>query len=349
MNNSKKFEVFELYSVNGVHSTFLNGLARNIHPYISRFVADRHAIDSDPEASYQVCHLKVPRNRVQRELFFAFTALSKVVNRRMPLLITGASVVTHLVLAAFLSPDRAAVVIHSEFARGARLASFGDWLCRLSINLYRRRNIRLIVLSKTAATAIVDAGLFPRQRLHVITHPLLSPELPARTGRIERAALIGLIRKQKLAHAEIELPKIVQKYKFSLAIFGKVHGFDVEKLEELFEIRQLMPGRYTDEEEKAFIQNCAIGALLFLPGREYRYTTSGVVCDATRLGCYVVGPESCDLAIELIGGLYNPPGVRLDFPSHHRLLSMVARRAQRNRGEIAELVAQLGIDTVASK
>jgi hypothetical protein len=334
---AKTISIYEFYSSQGVHYSFLTALLRNLGSRVDSVLSDRQAYKKPAGTDFQAKYIHPPNHWLARELYFAAVTLLQVPNRRKPAIVTGASALSHLVIGLFFSPRRLLIVMHSEFTRAEKLSSIGDVIRKIGVVLYRARGFHLCVLSKVVCEGVIETGLYDRAHLHVITHPLLPQETAPREGRVRTGAVIGLIRKQKLENFEKEIPKLAHSYQLQIGVLGKVMGVSREELQAIFDFSELRTDRYSDDDEKRFIEIHKVGALIFLPGDQYRFTASGLVCDATRLGCVVIGPEDCAMAKELIGSLYNPENRELTFPSSKDIENAVNERAETNRLEVDDI------------
>ncbi len=337
-NGSGCLEVLELYSTRGVHSAFLNGLVRNLLPLITRITADREALDWTIAHDVEKRQLHAPGRSIMRELYCSTAALRVLFPSRSFVLVTGAGPLVHLLISLVAPLKNLAIVVHSEFARASKGKSPSDRIIALALSIYARRRARLVVLSESTRAGIVESGLYPSECLKVLTHPLLPPDHPVGERSFEAAALHGLIRTQKLGAASRVLFRIRTAYGLRPVLFGQLDGVDPKLLESMFDHVELRGRRYAETERDEYFKEHGVGALLFLPGHEYRFTTSGAVCDATRLGCYVLGPSDSRQARELVGRLYNPDPASLNRISSARLNEMVHARALANLEQIKEIM-----------
>lgn len=339
---SRDIEVLELYSTQGVHSNFLTALVTNLYDKISLVFADRNAISLARIDKSKIRLLSAPSHHVLRDLYLGVIGVWRLWRADKPILVTGAGPLVHLLLALFGRLRHAAIVVHSEFSRAYRAKYIGDRLIKFSFRLYRIRRTILVVLSDSTRKEVVRRGIYPEEYLLLLTHPLLAcAESIVRSPVVRCAALIGLIREQKYNRAADLIPKLKRDYNVTIVAFGKAKGVTYADLSELFEHVQLHNQRYSEEELRSFLVHHQIGALVFLGGDEYALTTSGVVCDATRLGCFVLGPEDFCQGYELIGDLYSPKYRCLVTPTSSSIQAIVDERARKNRAELDALTRRI--------
>jgi hypothetical protein len=342
-NNNKKIKIIELYSHKGVHKNFLTALIVNLQSIISQVIVDRDSVYWSNLMKQDKKLLRAPKNSLLRELYYIYIAIIEICFTKDFVMISGAGPLTNLFLALFVRSKNRIVIFHSEFERAKKINRLDGILCWLAIKINRLRRVKILVLSNATCKNIIKENLYSKDIIFVLTHPLLAQKYFANYQKFTSIAALGLFRKQKLNFKCEDINILRDLFGLRIVGLGVIGDSAILKINKFFDNLTIFKERYSEAKELTFLRKNKVGTLLFMPNSKYKNTVSGVICDATRLGCYVFGPSNFNQGFELIGNLYisNPYNLNIKMPDINKIKELVIKRRELNNLEMSRIIEKL--------